>query len=445
MGTLEINIRYIMKIGLVLFSYLFILSLGVHANEFDKQYKEAMIAYNSKNYSKSYEIFSKIYLQKLSSAKLNFYYGRSAYEKGHYIVAIAAFERVEMLDAGNLKNKFELARTYYMLKMYEYAYNLYKEVLENPNLPNNIRLKIELALSKVSKVQEKSFTYARVMANIIYDSNINFGSVGNNEYLGRVFPVVQAISDSAAESHGDITNIYDIGTKGGYSIKNRVSYYVRDYFKENDYDLGYFLYSPSLIYQETKYLFDLNLGIDATSLNNKFILKTYFIAPSLVYEHSTTLKSIVSMKYQSQDFTQENRNNFDSSRYELTYSLQNILSAGSYIQANLNTALERKVRGDNAYVDFNEYKLSLSYANQFTSIFGFDSFAQVRKRSFRDVHSRFGSKRNDLEGLGNVNFSARFYSTWRASLKGSYEYVNSNHSSFSYEKYIIGLGIIKTF
>ncbi|NPA59926.1 MAG: hypothetical protein GXO30_05620, partial [Epsilonproteobacteria bacterium] len=126
------------------------------------QYTEAYKAYKAKNFSVSYDIFSKLYLTELSDAKLNFYLGRSAYETGHYSIALAAFERVEMLDGGNLRNKLEKARTYFMLKMYEDAENSFEEVLKNPNIPQNVRTNIEMYLSKVKGVQKKSFTYASI-------------------------------------------------------------------------------------------------------------------------------------------------------------------------------------------------------------------------------------------------------------------------------------------
>jgi tetratricopeptide (TPR) repeat protein len=144
-------------------------------SDLNLQYSKALQAYKAKNFGTSYEIFSKLYLSRLSDAKLNFYFGRSAYETGHYEVALAAFERVEMLDPGNLRNRLEMARIYYMLKMYEDAELAFKEVLANPNIPQNVRTNIELYLSRATKAQKKSFTYATVNLDFLYDSNVNYG------------------------------------------------------------------------------------------------------------------------------------------------------------------------------------------------------------------------------------------------------------------------------
>ena len=71
-------------------------------DELDKQYETALNEYKSGDFKASYEILSKLYMDNLSDADLNFHLGRSAYETGHYEMALAAFERVEMLDEGNL-------------------------------------------------------------------------------------------------------------------------------------------------------------------------------------------------------------------------------------------------------------------------------------------------------------------------------------------------------
>jgi len=409
------------------------------------EYKEALEEYKQNNFALSYEKLSKLYLSNLSDAKLNFYLGRSAYETGHYEVALGAFERVEMLDSNNLRNRLEMARTYFMLKMYEDSENAFKEVLENPNIPENIRTNIELSLSKVSKVQQKSFTYAKIMLNVLYDSNVNYGSIGDYQYGGGTTPQIEEVADGGIEAYANLVNIYDIGNKGSFAIKNSFSFYTKDYFNEDAYDLQYFVYAPSLLYQGTNYLIDFNVGADLMRLNDARYLNTYFIAPSLEYRHTTTLKSIFGVKYQSKDFTQEARNDLDANRYELSYSMQKILSPRSYIQGNVNATFERKVRDGNIYVDFNEYKAYVVYANQFTSVFSVDAFAQLRNRKYADFSSGFGSTREDLGGLTNLNFTAKILPTLRANLRGSFEYVDSNQDRFSYKKYIISFGIVKVF
>lgn len=76
-----------------------------------REYKVAVQSYKAHDFSTSYKLLSKLYITRLSDANLNFYLGRSAYETGHYEMALAAFERVQMLEPSNLRNRLEMGRT----------------------------------------------------------------------------------------------------------------------------------------------------------------------------------------------------------------------------------------------------------------------------------------------------------------------------------------------
>jgi len=408
-------------------------------------YQIALSYYKKHNFQDAYNIFHKIYLQNLSNINFNFYFGKSAYETGHYEMALAAFERVQMQDSSSIRNELEMARTYFMLKMYEDAENIYREILVNPNLPENIRTKIELSLSKVSKVQKKSFTYARVMMDVLYDSNVNYGSIDDYQYGGGILNKIKPKSDTAIQMYGDVTNIYDIGDKNGYAIKNSLSLYLKDYSTENNYNIAYIGYFPSLIYKTSKYVTEMELGIDDMSIGGTNYLYTLSIKPKLKYNHTYTLSSIIYFKYQDKNFIQDAQKNLDSSRYELSYGLQKILNPHSYIKGALLGINEAKIRGNNIYVNFDEYVLNIIYANQFSSKYSFDLFAQTRVRSYRDYSNGFESKRKDVGTLSSAGFTVKLLPTLRANIKASYEYVNSNQDRFTYKKFKATTGIIKTF
>lgn len=158
--------------------------LHLFALDLEQTYSQALDAYNAKDFKSSYALFSKLYMTNLSDADLSFKLGVSAFETGQYEMALAAFERVEMLDATNLRNKLEKARTFFMLKMYEDAELTFKEVLNNPMIPQNVRKNIEIYLSRVIKEQKKSFTYATLNLNTLYDSNVNSAPMDDTYNMG---------------------------------------------------------------------------------------------------------------------------------------------------------------------------------------------------------------------------------------------------------------------
>jgi len=429
-----------MKNIIILLSLL-LLRTVIFAND---EYESAIDSYKQKDFTVSYEKLSKLYLTNLSDANLNFYLGRSAYETGHYEMALAAFERVEMLDEGNLRNRLEMARTYFMLKMYEDSELAFEEVLVNPNMPQNLRRNIELYLAKVKGVQQKSFTYATVNIDWIYDSNVNYGQLHDD--IGGGFHAKPEVSDSALQVYGDITNIYDIGEKNGFFIKNRFIGLIKDYRDEDTYDLGYIAYSPSLLYIYTKHTTELVFNIDGLSIGKKDYLRTYSVKPRYEYAHTSTLRSMVHFKFLEKDFQQTSEYNLDARHYELGYSLQKILSPRSYAQLGLIGLAERKEHGTRTDVDYDEYRLNINYANQFTSIVGLEAFGEYRRRNYKEyAQVVYNSKRINDGATAALNLNFKILQTLRFHLKGMYTIVESNQDQFSYHKHTITLGINKTF
>jgi hypothetical protein len=412
----------------------------------ESQYKDAITYYKAKDYKNSYDILSKIYLSKLSDAKLSFYLGHSAYETGHYEIALAAFERVEMLEPTNLRNKLEKARTYFMLKMYEDAESSFKEVLDNPMIPKNVRSNIELYLAKITGAQKKSFTYATVNIDWIYDSNVNYASLDDTYNIGSTsYPTPDEKTDRAIQTSIDLVNIYDIGDANGFAVKNRVLVYLKDYVKEHDYDIGYLAYTPSVLYTDAKFTAEFVLGLDAMTLGKELYLKTIYYMPKFEYSHTNTLRSIAYFKYQNKFFQQQAQSDLNSNHYELSYGLQSILTPRSYVQGNLVGIAERKHKGQRIDVDYDEYKLNVVYANQFSAIYSAEVFGEVKQRKYADFSNLFNSTRDDVSKTISLNVSAKVLQSLRFNAKVLYNRVDSNQNIFSYEKQVYSLGLTKTF
>lgn len=423
---------------------LFLFFLPLFASE---QIENAVNSYKKGDYQATYEILSRLYLSNLADADFNFYLGSAAYETGHYELALAAFERVDILKPGNLRNKLEMARTYFMLKMYEDAEITFKDVLANPNIPQNVRSNIELYLSQVTKVQQKSFTYATVNLDWIYDSNVNYGTLGSIDYGGTTLTRIDPITDRAIQAYADLVNVYDIGEKNGFAVKNRFTALLKDYQREDSYDLQYFSYSPSLIYAQTRHFLELVLGIDDLYLGRKEYLHSAYIMPRYEYGHSDTLRSIAYLKYQRKFFKQQTDKALNAQHYEISYGLQKILSPQSYTQATVSATKEKKIDNSSTRVDvdYDEYKANLAYANQFTSVYGAELFTEYKRRNYKEYSTGFKSRRVDNGGTISATINAKVLQTVRLHLSTTYNRVESNQDRYSYDKYTISLGLNKTF
>ena len=256
---------------------------------------------------------------------------------------------------------------------------------------------------------------------------------------------IPELDSVALQTYANVTNIYDIGRKNSYAIKNSFSFYLKDYSEYNIYDVVYLGYKPSLLYKETLYTAELILGFDTLLLAKNKFLSSASIMPRLEYNHSSTLRSVAYFKFQHKKFEREAQHDLDSQRLEVSYGLQNLLSPRSFVQGNIFLINENALRGTNIYVNYNEYKINASYANQLTSTYGVNVHGQLRNRKYKDFSSGFNSVRSDVGGLVNFDFTMKVMPKLRLKFGTSLEYIESNQERFSYKKHIISAGIVKTF
>ena len=135
----------------------------------------------------------------------------------------------------------------------------------------------------------------------------------------------------------------------------------------------------------------------------------------------------------------------DAKKIEFLYGLQKTLSPHSYILGNALAIKEQKVREDNIYVNFNEYKINTTYVNQFSSTYSFNFYAEIRNRKYEDYSQGFQSTRDDIGGMTNIGATINILPTFQFKLKTTFEYVDSNQDRFSYSKQLATIGLVKNF
>ncbi len=440
-----------MKVKL-LFSFIFLFfSISSIADSVQltnkEKYNSALAYYKNKNFQKSYSLLSQIYITELSNIKLNFILGRSAFEIGNYNMALAAFDRVSMLEPNNIRNMLEKGRTYYKLEMNHESKVIFKKVLANPNLPKNVRVNIEIYLSKISKGEQVSFTYVNFDLDFLYDSNLNYGSLDSEYYvnIGKL-PSESEKSDTGYQMYLNLTNIYNLDKNGKFAIKNKIDFYFKNYLTYDEYNILYLSYHPSILYKTKDSTSGLAFGIDSLSLNNEEYLRTLSVSPSLEYRYTKNLRSIHYLKFQRKYYQHEIQKELNSNHYEFFAALQNIISTHSYFQIDATAIKEKKISGDRIDVDYNDYKVSTMYFNQLTPIFSTNIFLQYRNRYYQDSSQLFfDTKRVDKEGVGSITLNAAVLKMFLINMKIKYNRVESNHERYSYQKHTLSLGVHKTF
>ncbi len=264
---------------------------------------------------------------------------------------------------------------------------------------------------------------------------------------GIDLPTEDKKNGSGFQLYGDISNIYDIGKKNGYAVKNKLSVYGKKFIssENSNYDIGYVLYNPSLIYKVTKYMAELEGGFDILFLGSTKYLQSLSLSPKFEWNHTSTLRSLTYFKYIDKKYLQTLQKDLDAAHYELSYALQKILTPRSYLQVQGIGMQEKKQHGTRVDVDFSEYKLNLNYANQFNSTFGIELFGAYQQRSYKDYSNIFSSKREDKGGAASVSINTQVKDLFKVRVKILYNKIDSNQEIYSYSKNTFTVGFVKTF
>jgi tetratricopeptide (TPR) repeat protein len=411
------------------------------------RYLEAKQYYTEKKYSAAYAILSEIYLDALDDPELNFYLARCAYEVGDFPIAIAAFERVEMLDPNNVRNQLELARTKYYLHLYPEAEDGFKKILQNPSLPQNVRLNVEYYLSSIAKEMKRIFLYTTLKAGILYDSNVNFASSDSTytlPFLGT-FNTPSELSDFAHEEMINIVHVKDIMAKDGMMIRNQFNVYNRQYFDETAYDLRVLSYNPALIYNTQSSSYELIGGIERVNLGARKYSVGYSLQPKWIYSYLPSLKQTLALKVGTREYFQKENSALDCQNLEANGGLEYYLSPSSALRADLIYTHQAKESGNRIDVDFDEIAAAVLYTDQLRPTTIMQASLGLRKRSYNDYSTLFEKYRTDESTSVGFNLTERLNRKISLELSGNYSHTDSTISIYSYDKLTLALGVSARF
>ncbi|MFA6188355.1 MAG: surface lipoprotein assembly modifier [Sulfuricurvum sp.] len=432
-------------------AFMVVLLLPLHTYALDQvqqtSYEEAKKHYAAKSYAKAYATLSALYMSALDDPELNFYLGKSAYEVGEFPIALAAFERVEMLDPNNVRNQLELARTQYFLRLFSEAEDGFKKILQNPGLPENVRLNVEYYLSSIAKEEQRSFWFTTAKVGILYDSNVNFGS-SNDTYTLPVlgtFNSPDSMSDSAHEETLSLVHLYDFGGKGGALVRNQLSMYNRHYRDEHAYDLRLFSYNPALVYNTQRSSYELIGGIDRLSLGGKSYYTGYSLQPKWTYSYLPSLRQTLALKMGKKSYFQSSDTELDSRSLEGMAGLEYYLSSSSAVRADLTASRQIKNSGDRIDVNYNEIGPSILYTNQLLPTTIVQAQLGFKKRLYDDYSTLFASNRVDETKSGTLTLIQRLTSAVSLEAMGNYNRTHSTMSVYSFDKYTLSMGVSARF
>jgi len=426
----------------------FFLSAQVFAlsEQEEVSYQKAKEFYSAGDFTQTCAILSTLYLEALDNSELNYYLGRCAYETGDYTSALAAYERVEMLEPGNLRIQIEHARTLYKAQLFAEAKESFESILKNRNLPENTKKSVQSYLNAIDRKEEKSRIQLSARLGFLYDSNVNFGSADDTfTILSGTFSATDPISDTAHEESAAITHLYDIGQQGNYMIRNQASIFNRRYTDEHGYDLAFLSYSPALLYLDDQNIYELTGGISRIMLGGESYYTFYSVQPSWIYKESPNLRRTLSLKAGYKNYTHSRDSDLDSRLIEARGSYAYSLSPSSSVNGTLFASRQIKNNGQRIDVNYDEFGGLVRYQNQFLPGKTIQTDISYKKRYYDDRSFMFQSYRTDQTLYGSLNYIQWLNDSISLEVGGTYNHNDSTISVYRFDKYTLSMSVSTRF
>jgi FimV-like protein len=103
--------------------------------------------------------------------ELNFYWGRAAFESGHFEMAIMVFERILIFSPGHDRIKLELARAFYAIGDNNSARRYCREVLAG-DPPETVKENIKAFMARIDQSEQTHFFHGSVTAGLDWNNNV---------------------------------------------------------------------------------------------------------------------------------------------------------------------------------------------------------------------------------------------------------------------------------
>jgi len=398
---------------------------------------EAMSFYNLGQFQEAKERFLELSRANPQDPELNFYLGRSALEVKDYDTAIAAFDRVLMVDPAHARTRLEVARVYFERGYFELALKELDLVLSG-KLPVNVRESVQSFRDRIEKGMSRHTWSAALLVGIEHDSNVN-NDIGGKSFIlpSLQLPLEGNTQKSDYNSYqGVILNhAYDMGERGGWAWESGLSAFNKSYFDQSANNLSLASLTTGPAYAHGSHKLSFPVSFDKIYLGSEGYVDVLSGGVKYKQAFSASWMGEAGILGRANDYvskyrTRDSKEIFTYLGSKIALGEKNPWLFSLYV-SHRDVNAKENIRTD---VNLNEwsYKAELSkelWAKTRASV------GYVRKESrYQDYDTLFLSKRDDSENRYELGLT---YEISQKSLIGlSYANIHhrSNHGPFTYDK-----------
>ena len=408
-------------------------------------YNSAQKAYAQNDFATAYPLFEQLFEQTPDSTEINFLVGRCALELRQYDEAVAAFDRVLMLNPKHTRTHLELARLYYERKELELA-QIELDLVLNDQLPNDVRDSAMAFKSKIDENMSRHRFSGAVIAGGGYDSNVN-NDIGAKQFTLPALDIPISGNNKQGDGYGFSTFVlnhsYDFGDRGGWSLENSFVAYDKLYSQSSKNNLVLFSLSSAPTWSEDKTTIALPVTFDRVYIDGKGYMANVGVGAKSSYllDPLSQIEGGYSFKrgyYHDETYDVNSHLLFVNYRRVIG---ENLFALGLHTSYGINKEVE-EVRTD---VQNKEWKYGLDLSKEFTKDFRSSLGYTRTSTNYDDVDAIFLTKRQDDKDQYELSFGYTLQKN--LSLGASVMYTNnhSNQDPYVYDKINALASIMWTF
>jgi pentatricopeptide repeat protein len=409
-------------------------SFGEDVQPNQKQFFQAKKLFSTKQYQKAYDSFYILFENNLQDPNINFYLGRSAFMLQKYELAIAAYERVLLIDEDSIRSELEIARCYFELQNYDEAKKLFNEIL-NKDIPSNVKNNINVYLTAIEKKVNKHIFNSSLILGLNYDTNIyqrssddTFTIPGLIDYTtNQPLEVTNTTEDASGTAHQEIllfNHLYNLDESK--NIKNDFVFFSKSFFQYHDKDIMMFQYSPALsVMHNSNLLADYALLYNKVFLEKKPLFENIGIYPKFQYVYSEKIHLGGGLKYLEKKHTNGSDKNKDLETALIESSVNYIYSDDIVLNGYAQLSKEKKKRGDLTNLDNEMIKFGFSMQYQYLPTLSITPKIQWLSKKYKENDPFYLKKQQDDE----YQFSLNALYAYANDILWNLSYVYTDHSS----------------
>jgi len=382
-------------------------------------YQQGMEAYKTKNYPLAIEFFKQSKTE-YSNVEMQIVWAKSELaRKNRRDYAIAAYERVMMLEPDNVKVAKELVNIYTQNGQEEDA--------------NELLGKFKQLSPKKSKKERLGKFSALVGIKLGYDSNIasrpEYNSI--NQFSQKI--------ESAwyAQSLFSLNYFHDLEKKYGWFVKLGTTGMLKINSYSTLYNTKYINLNSAIGYKKSTMTITVPISYSFTSYLDKNLLNNYSISPSI----SATLQSkyILSfiMKTDIKRYIPQVMKSYNSNSYKGIFSVHYLFQK-NYLYSKL---FYEKNRADDKIKNSDEFSSLIGMKYRFETGYMLFSDYTFSAKKYREKVSNSENRREDNNHKIGVKLSKEIFKATTLTLDYTYTKNSSNYNMTDYNKYDTSLGI----